>query len=123
MAKFLILGQKLAHGLLLYQPGEFETKLWLKGIGKGAGISEILDEADWEEYEESETQNTPDHVDTVPHLLDDLTALTALSKLETPPPRLLRGVSVNQAVYGFVDTLGGGFGSTFWSLGLEATKY
>eukprot|EP00957_Ditylum_brightwellii_P087825 6688368-Ditylum_brightwellii.AAC.1 len=90
---------------------KFSKKQWL----------EILEEADWNTYEESGTQNAPDYVKAVPRLGSDLEALHTLSKSETPSHCLVRGVSVNHTLYGFVDASGGGFGSTFWAPGSNNT--
>ena len=59
------------------------------------------------------TKDQPSEVIPVPRLGRDLKALQTLFSLENPPLRLIRGSSVNCALFGFGDASGGGFGSSW----------
>ena len=63
----------------------------------------------------------PDSVSAVPRLKKDLMALSELFKSDNPELRLIRGVEVNCALFGFGDASGGGFGSS-WEAN-PGTKY
>eukprot|EP00957_Ditylum_brightwellii_P119590 9124478-Ditylum_brightwellii.AAC.1 len=74
---------------------------------------EILGDAAWGDNKEANLQDTPSKVEAVPRLLTDLLALKTLSESVTPLLRLIRGVTINHALYEFVDASGEGFGATF----------
>ena len=55
----------------------------------------------------------PERVKIAPRLASDIQALWKLFQLEEPPLRLIRGRAIHEAVYGFGDASGSGFGSTW----------
>jgi hypothetical protein len=58
-------------------------------------------------------KDQPDTVTAVPRLKRDLLALAELFEADNPELRLIRGVEVNCALFGFGDASGGGFGSSW----------
>eukprot|EP00957_Ditylum_brightwellii_P165822 12624724-Ditylum_brightwellii.AAC.1 len=66
-------------------------------------------------------EEVPEWVNSVPRLRNDLYTLKGLLEAGIPPLRLLRGVTVNQCIYSFVDTSGQGFGSTFKTKDVQDT--
>eukprot|EP00957_Ditylum_brightwellii_P092178 7017845-Ditylum_brightwellii.AAC.1 len=65
----------------------------------------------------------PDLVKGLTQLPDDLQALYVLTETANPPPQLLQGTAVNHTLFGFVDTSGVGFGSTFVTKNNKGINY
>ena len=58
-------------------------------------------------------KDPPKRVKVVPRMLGDLRALWLLFRLRNPPLRLVRGKCVSEAIYGFGDASGKGFGASW----------
>jgi hypothetical protein len=67
-------------------------------------------------FRKRQSKEAPEQLVPVPRLSNDLKALKELFSSEFPTLRLIRGSSINFAVFSFGDTSGGGFGSS-WEIG------
>ena len=105
-----------------FRPGRGESgwkwsrKAWVNFLSGELGRPLVKEEVE-KEIKKHKGNHTPDTppltVKIAPRLRDDLRALWKLFSLETPPLRLVRGKSVWEAVYGFGDASGKGFGGSW----------
>ena len=65
------------------------------------------------DFKKRHHKDQPAEVAPVPRLTRDLLALRALFKADTPQLRLIRGLAICYALFGFGDASGGGFGSSW----------
>ena len=72
-----------------------------------------LDEAIKDHKRNNTPPTFPTMVKVAPRFISDLKAMWLLFQLDAPPLRLVRGKSVHEAIYGFGDASGKGFGSSW----------
>ena len=91
---------------------------YLDGLEEDFDVSNKKDRKIWKEWKakavtDNQDSSAPATVEAVLGLKEDVEALTVLFESEEPQHRLVRGTALMQAIYGFGDASGSGFGGSW----------
>ncbi len=99
---------------------KFSRKAWWNLMAGALDHDDDADDLNGKTFEEEKREflkknqgPRPENVKVVNRLTRDLSSLKRLFDHDTPPKRLVRGKKVQEALYGFGDASGGGFGSSW----------